>query len=102
MLNGNISEIIRQLVSEFNGASPEQINNGQCDEFAWCIADEIPSVQVGEVLYSHFFVKLAGRYYDSECPQGVKRLKDLPVFQRDGKPPGKVIYHLGHREESFS
>lgn len=33
-------------------------------------------------LGGHCFLEMQGRWYDAECPEGVDRLLDLPIFRR--------------------
>lgn len=31
---------------------------------------------------THYFALIDNKYYDAECPEGVDRWQDLPVFKR--------------------
>jgi len=77
--------------------SPRFINAGNCDTFAQELLDHFPE---GEMMWGdeccelfpkgvcpqgHCFVKLDGRYYDSECPSGVILPHLLPFYKRSLK-----------------
>jgi len=88
-----------ELVTEKYGDSAMEINSGNCELFAigvieafggyrlgaWeCWADAMTdcSTQEGHT-WSHCFIIFQGRYYDSECPEGVNAWRDLPFFVRN-------------------
>ena len=95
LIQEDIATIIRTVVDEYfakDGCTPYYINCGRCDYFA---ADIIRRLGAGEALYhddmldcteneamhwSHCFIAYEGRFYDSECPEGVDKWRDLPVF----------------------
>ena len=98
-----ISEAIRDLADAW-GCSPQEINTGDCDSFAEMIVNQGFGKNVwGGELYEkewsprarsietwikngyaegHYFTVYEGRYYDSECPEGVDWPDDLPFYQR--------------------
>ena len=99
-----IGGVIRRLNTIFrivHNESPEEINSGHCEDFAQAFLTRFPDALatwgdeyddefwgLGEEwanLYGsyHCFVALAGKFYDSECPQGVDHPRDLPYFQRE-------------------
>lgn len=98
-----ISGVIHELVKKFNEENKTGdacgINAGHCDLFGEAIYHAMGGLKSGvEVLevsvpededdeadYDwpyHVFVKYRGKYYDAEAPDGVKSMKDLPIFQK--------------------
>jgi hypothetical protein len=85
-----LTELYRDLY-EFNAAY--EINNGMCEDFAEDLAYLVPGARThwndelereGMPSYNaHKVVKIAGRYYDSECSDGVDNWQHLPFFVRD-------------------
>lgn len=78
--------------------TPRLCNTGYCDMYA----DAFIETHGGELLYTevisdgsgtfgHTFVKLNGKYYDAEAPNGVSRLIDLPYFKRAAKYYGRSL-----------
>ncbi len=66
-------------------ASPEDINDGGC--FEW--ATEVFSLVFGSKIVNkdyaggyHCFIEYRGRFYDSETLGGTKRWQSLPYFKR--------------------
>lgn len=77
----------------YSGLSPEQINDGFCYDFAEQVHALVPGVPIvwscdlDPVLderagMCHAVLLYKGRFYDSEAPEGVATLYDLPFFQR--------------------
>ena len=70
------------------------INCGQCEDFALDVLeaagldsysvfwhDEMPDCTKDEAnTFAHCFIKYAGRFYDSECAEGVDSWRELPYF----------------------
>lgn len=85
----DITEVIHELVKEY-GQTPYEINNGDCQHFAYELHNRVKGAEVFEVggfwmqeevdEPSHFFIRFNNRYYDAETPQGVKDWKNLPIF----------------------
>lgn len=94
---------IQRLVIAW-GCDPMRINGGDCEAFAGLIEDQgFGEAMWGDELYDyqwsgcarswddwvgffapyHCFIRFEGRYYDSECPEGVFWPDDLPFYQRD-------------------
>ena len=103
MMRYDITTIIVELLGEYT-EDPQTINNGLCADFAYNLeqitdgeafwGDEIcimlwsSRAILSKDWFTHFapghcFLKLDGRYYDSECPEGVEFPDDLPYYQRD-------------------
>ena len=103
--NIDISGFIKNLVNSFisKGYAPNayEINNGQCEDFAWIIEcegfgemlwqdqlEEITDLTWGEYkdeiegYCHHCFILYNGKFYDAECPSGVEHPKDLPLFAK--------------------
>ncbi len=94
----DVPATVRDLVAEY-GLAPREINAGNCDEFAWDLAGRIGGnvQESGPGQPAHLWVMHRGRLYDAECPDGVRRVKDLPFFRRcrgdgpmAGTPPGDL------------
>jgi hypothetical protein len=85
----NITDAIIELVRAY-GYSAEEINDGQCWDFAEDLQKLFPEgeVQDNRTLtgrdegWDHAFFRLDGRYYDSETPNGVDDWMQLPCCQR--------------------
>ena len=101
-----IPKIIYKLIAEFRRfwetKDARHINSGYCDHFAKALESELRRLgidaQAFEVLAeegedddvpSHAFVEADGRFYDSEVPEGVDRVENLPCFKRWGFVPPK-------------
>ena len=89
---------------------PVAINMGDCDKFAadvlaafpktvkarlskrhsWDLpSDRTPWEATGIGSWPrHVWVEVDGRHYDAECPEGVARVDDLPIFARWNKLRG--------------
>lgn len=101
---------LRKTYAE-RGRSPEEINDGECDEFAYALQNLGLGTMVKEVdlvdhpwsdemirawlsvdldirnhkgeSFIHAFLRGDdGRYYDSEMPEGVENPENLPIYQR--------------------
>ena len=59
------------------------LNDGLCSEVAGAIMRRIPEAEecVSDFA-AHYFVRYRGRYYDAECPDGVRHPNQLPIFRR--------------------
>jgi len=89
----NIADIIKSLVLEF-GMHPYDINCGECENFAYQIADVVDGAepiwgaeqpQLFTQEYdpgSHCYIRYNGFFYDSEEPHGVDTPMKLPLFHR--------------------
>jgi len=84
---------------------PYEINNGQCEDFAYDLShygfgepiwgDELASFECWSAEIKeypdwfshsapiHCFTRYHGKYYDSECPQGCDYPDQLPCYQRE-------------------
>ena len=103
----NIAQVIlnlREALEKECGRTPQQINNGRCDDFANRIEQQIPGAIAvwgdeisvfcwsENVLYLpdwfsyfapyHCFIEFIDRFYDSECPDGCDYADELPFYQR--------------------
>lgn len=97
-----IASTIKALFKEWK-QSPEDINSGECDNFAQEIISRLKygyameTVSADEEDYDddpdefdedltqvpdHAFVQIGDRYYDAEAPHGVKNWWELPVYRR--------------------
>lgn len=92
-----ITNIILSLRKKWKkqGFTPFQINNGNCDIFANEVITKLGGysdilydvctenfVKFGELI-GHIWITYKGKYYDVECPNGVKDWKKLPIFNRE-------------------
>ena len=62
----------------FSEIDPEEINMGQCFQWAYLAYNLFENVELWDLPH-HAFVKYKGKYYDSECPNGEKDWRDLPA-----------------------
>lgn len=59
------------------------LNCGLCEEWANRVAELLPGAKVVDSFeHGHMFVRLAGRYYDAECFDGVDDWRNLPMVLR--------------------
>jgi hypothetical protein len=104
-------EVIAQVTDEFlkdesnwplhsRPASPHNINNGLCYEWAQEVLDRLQDsphkVQLWEILLgfgdtSHAFVSIDGTFYDAEAPNGVPDHMLLPCLNGLPRQPVFVI-----------
>ena len=58
---------------------------GSCFKWAWIVhlLDTVPKAELYTMVVGggHAFVKIGGKYYDPEVPNGVGDWRDLPAFQ---------------------
>lgn len=89
-----ISRVITRLVEEYD-EHPVDINSGNCEAFADDVALAVPGARAvwdweadpdqEEYVWCHCFIEYEGRYYDAECPEGVKDWRQLPFFNASSK-----------------
>ena len=95
----DISDIIKYEVKQwteseyFNINKASDINNGKCSQFAKSVKDTMGNPKNLEILsygyngkYSsnaHKWIYYEGKHYDAECPEGVNKPQNLPIFQRN-------------------
>jgi len=98
----DISTIIKHLVKlwfKFYGEDAEEINCGNCEGFAGDVVDLLPEAEsfwgdafsaefwgfseedVSYLTSGHCFILYMGKFYDSECSEGVDHPRDLPFFK---------------------
>jgi len=98
----DISTIIKHLVKMwfmFYGENEKEINSGNCEGFALDVVDLLPEAEsfwgdefsaefwglseedARDCTDGHCFVLYMGKFYDSECPEGVDHPKDLSFFK---------------------
>lgn len=77
------------LSAEEPPRTAEEINEGWCADFAdavWRLfgdgVEVVNDEDLGNVVYTHTFLKLGDRYYDSECLDGVDDWRQLPCLLR--------------------
>lgn len=103
-----IHAITRYYQTEYD-LTPYDTNCGSCEEFAQdviehlgleegdeiaaCWHDEMPDCTAEEAWYwSHKFILYQGKYYDSECPEGVTEWRELPCFRNHPVPKPEVSH----------
>jgi hypothetical protein len=62
------------------------INNGQCEEWAYAAAELIPEAFPAWMDEDHCVLVYRGRFYDADCPDGVDDVEDLPMFAEPEHP----------------
>jgi len=75
---------------------PNEINNGNCESFAHDVTKLVPSshaiwakdwFEINKInppinlSLSYCFIMYRKKFFDSECPKGVKNIYDLPFFK---------------------
>lgn len=91
---GRVADTIRLLVKRFD-KHPWDINNGECDDFAWDLVEalgegaesswveDLPDHDYdtdGDI--RHVVVMYRGWYFDAEEPYGVKDWRHIPLCAR--------------------
>jgi hypothetical protein len=81
-----ITRAVLELTAAFGG-TPYDINNGQCEEFALALAEQLSGCLVICTDWEadapgHFWVFVGGRHYDAEMPEGTEDWKELPIMKR--------------------
>lgn len=94
MYRTDISNVIRELIPDFTYDTPDDqtaywINCGMCGDFADAVCDRVLGAepiwddQLAEDGFGgHCVIEYCGRYYDSECPDGVDDWLAIPYFVR--------------------
>jgi hypothetical protein len=74
-----------------DGVVPYDINNGSCNEWGEEVLDLLREttyiVEYWETLFgfadtTHAFLRIDGKFYDAECPEGVDDHMELPIFRK--------------------
>lgn len=94
----DITETVKALAELYlhrYNLDPSAINGGMCWDFADDLKKLFPeaettdnykmngtSIEESNEGWSHGFIKLNGRYYDSEAPEGVTDWMELPCCKR--------------------
>lgn len=105
----DITQVIKDQCAVYNeveNVTPQEINNGMCEDFANDIAHIGFGIAIWggnvplelwsklacriKVWFSHFadghcFIMFNDKFYDSECPQGCNHPDNLPFYQRQLK-----------------
>lgn len=86
-----VGDVVKRLVNAY-GATPFQINNGNCDYFANDLAEALKAIGLTKVFHDetpnlaefpgHCWIVCNGKCYDAESPTGVSRWRQLPIFAR--------------------
>src|ERR1022692_947536 len=73
----------------FSKYSPTDINWGQCFHWAYCAYKVFHKCKIElwstKVLGGHAFIKMNGKFYDSESPFGENTYQELACFKRGFK-----------------
>ncbi len=83
---------------------PKEINYGFCYSWAWlsyihCMNEDIPAELIRGT--GHGFIRINGKYYDSEKPKGVKMARDLPFYKRYSYKPLSIKVTPEYFEENL-
>lgn len=73
---------------EFPAPATWDINCGWCEEWANAVEKKVPGAVADWYDINdndHCLVVYEGRYYDAECPQGVDKPEDLPIYNNAGR-----------------
>ncbi|MCP3945010.1 MAG: GNAT family N-acetyltransferase [Desulfobacteraceae bacterium] len=96
--NNTPATVIPQLLKsdEWNSLTPYEINNDNCDQFAFDIVKntggEVWETKLDCDLPTHFFIKWQDKFYDAQTPQGVSNWKMLPVYRP------ALDFHIEHKD----
>lgn len=88
-----VRKVMAQWIEE-DHITPQDVNGGMCYEFAQAVAEIVPGAEIvnGEMVFMgdpsaddgvHHFVHHQGKFYDSECPNGVEDYAYLPCIARE-------------------
>lgn len=81
---------LHEAITALFDMSPYQINNGSCFNWAFLAKKLLGRKATLWNLGSHHaFVKYNGRFYDAECPEGVKNYLSLPCNRGHYDPQAK-------------
>lgn len=97
-----VTETINQFLASGDWPCPYDINCGQCEDFAMEVIDSITGenealymIWVEDqqypryILYGHAVICMpiegGYMYFDSECPDGVTNLDDIPVVKNNSQ-----------------
>ena len=80
-----------QTLKAYNLEKVEDINNGNCEEWAGLVAQHVPNAIIGSTPArdwnagwpGHYWIKIKGKnglYYDAESLDGVKHWRQLKIF----------------------
>lgn len=85
-----VIELTTMWCKVYELVEPSEINTGMCEEYAGDLCELLPGA---ESLWNddldtsqdsgHCFTFYRDRYYDSECPEGVRDWRDLPFHKRE-------------------
>jgi hypothetical protein len=75
-----------QQVTKWMKLSPKLINKGFCSVWADLVNEELPNSKLCSSRYrgnftDHAFIYIEGKFYDSECLEGVKDWRFLPCLK---------------------
>ena len=98
------TQIMQEVTARFAPDTPYDINNdGCCAEWAnevfSVLQDSEHAVEYWEMPFGvgdteHTFLKINGKFYDAECPQGTTDAMQLPIFVKLGKP--QPVWRIDH------
>jgi len=89
---------VAELYQDLYDQSPYYINCGNCEEFAHDVQDVFgrgepfwqdemsDCTELEAVYWSHKFLQVDGRFYDSQSPEGVDNWRELPLFATQPVP----------------
>lgn len=100
MTRNQITAAIYAVLSQW-GASAAQINNGQCEDFALAVLEQLgdsheeivetsatPDEEwTDSTLPGHIWLTWSGWHFDAECPEGTKSWRELPIFNQEALQP---------------
>jgi hypothetical protein len=106
MRKKTITQIIIDLLNSERWCenAPYEINNGDCEAFTMDIIDELGGEDAPRLFMDntppdawgdsdapeHCWVVYEGRFYDAECPGGVKTREELPIFVKWARSKAKA------------
>lgn len=80
MTRATIAALIREAVTA-TGKTPEQINAGECCEFADTLIERFSGFRVecstDDDDFNHTWVSYRGIYYDAETPEGTRLRREI-------------------------
>lgn len=97
----DIKQILNQIMSKFP-CNPQQINSGQCNNWALEAHHALESIGIDSSIWStadwdddythddnHIFLQIGSNFYDAEVLSGVSKHTDLPFYKRRFSIKGK-------------
>lgn len=87
----------------FPGEAPDDINGGDCYNWAWVAKLHYPKAQLWQTLRwgGHCWLKLGDKFYDAENPKGTTSLCDIMPETKRFKQSSDLIQDMAISPKEF-